>query len=198
VPASCVVVVCVCGSQRTTVPGVRRRQSTCFVLYRQPKQCSCLLASLLAVDGHLDVREVLALGRLEDGDDALAIFLHVLGDQPADGIEVPALRGQLDVLAGCTLLVHEGQVFFIVDVHARVFGADDVGDGDVVGGGLDHLVLGTVEDIDGHELALGVAVLARLGGTHGNDLARVLLDHEERALAGQRALGGVGGVSHDE
>ena len=44
---------------------------------------------------------------------------------------------------------------------------------DVVGRRLDHLVLGVIEDVGGHELALGVTVLPGLRGRHLDDLAGI-------------------------
>jgi hypothetical protein len=59
---------------------------------------------------------------------------------------------------------------------------------DVVGGRLEHLVLGAIENVDGGELALSVPVLAGLRRRHVHDLARMSLDHEVRALAARRRL----------
>jgi hypothetical protein len=59
---------------------------------------------------------------------------------------------------------------------------------DVVGRRLNHFVLAAIENVGGHELALGVSVLARLRGGHVNDLAGVALDHEEGTLPARPGL----------
>lgn len=52
------------------------------------------------------------------------------------------------------------------------------------------------EDVDGNDMNLGVAVLARLGGRHFDDLARATLDHDMAVLPQRGALHreGLGGT----
>jgi hypothetical protein len=57
-----------------------------------------------------------------------------------------------------------------------------------VGGWAQVLELLAGEDVDGDEMDLGVAVLARLGGGHFDNLAWTVLDHDEAVLAQSRAL----------
>ena len=49
------------------------------------------------------------------------------------------------------------------------------------------------EDVDGNDVDLGVAVLARLGGGHFDDLAGTTLDHDVAVLPQGRALHREGG-----
>lgn len=73
------------------------------------------------------------------------------------------------------------------DVDERVVLARHVGHVGRVRRGDNVLVLLAGEDVNGREVALGVAVLARLGGGHGAHLARVVLDAD---VAGEKGAGG--------
>jgi hypothetical protein len=72
--------------------------------------------------------------------------------------------------------------------HELVFLATDVGNVHVVGGRAEIFKLLASEDVNGDEMDFGVAVLARLGGGHFDDLAGTVLDHDEAVLAESRAL----------
>lgn len=58
-------------------------------------------------------------------------------------------------------------------------------------GGHHVLHLLAVEDVDGREVGLGVAVLAGLGRGHVHHLAGAALDHDEAALLDLPGLGRV-------
>lgn len=58
----------------------------------------------------------------------------------------------------------------------------------VVGGRTDIFVLLVGEDINAHQVHLGVTVLAGLRGGHLHNLARAPLDHHEAVLAKCRTL----------
>lgn len=90
--------------------------------------------------------------------------------------EVVRILRELNILAGVAILVHQGHESIASDIQQRVLLADDERHLGVVGGGDDILILLSSEDIDGSEVALGVAVLASLGGGNSRHLARVLLD----------------------
>ena len=68
------------------------------------------------------------------------------------------------------------------------FTAADVGDIHVVGGRAKVFELLAGEDVDSDEVDLGVAMLARLGSGHFDDLARAVLDNDEAVLPQSRAL----------
>src|SRR5690349_6194972 len=51
------------------------------------------------------------------------------------------------------------------------------------------------EDVNSDEMDFGVAMLARLGGGHVDDLARTTLDDDEAVLSQGRALHRIGGGS---
>ena len=76
--------------------------------------------------------------------------------------------------------------------YKLVFLALDIRDVHVVGGGAKIFELLAGEDVNGNEMDLGVAVLAGLGCTHFDDLARAVLDDDESVLAECRALHRVG------
>jgi hypothetical protein len=78
--------------------------------------------------------------------------------------------GELDILTAVALIVHEGAELIGGDVDEGVILADHEGDVGSVGGGNDIFVLLASEDIDGGEVALGVTVLASLGGRHSTHL----------------------------
>jgi hypothetical protein len=90
---------------------------------------------------------------------------------------------ELDVLTGGTFSVHEGDESIGGDVKQRVFLAGNERNISVVGGRDDIFVLLAVEDIDGGEVALGVTVLASLGGGDMGHLARVSLDADVSAYS---------------
>ena len=62
-----------------------------------------------------------------------------------------------------------------------------------MGGGRQIFQLLAGEDVDGDDVDLGVAVLARLGGGHLDDLARAVLDDDVPVLPQGRALHREGG-----
>jgi hypothetical protein len=128
--------------------------------------------------------------------------------------------GDLDIILGVTVILHEGEEVIVGDVelerkrvslHAQegrsgvgrrgratyelVLLAADLRDVHVVGGGREILELLAGEDIDGDKVDLGVTVLASLGGGHVDDLAGTALDNDVTVLTQSRALHGVGGRS---
>eukprot|EP01136_Pigoraptor_vietnamica_P008407 Opistho-1_new@43694 len=113
--------------------------------------------------------EVLARGKL---------LLDFLANVPLGQAEV-VLR-----LAGLRHQVHEA----LVNVDKLVVLARHVGDIHVVRRGRHLLVLLAVENVDADEVDLGVAVLARLGRAHLDNLAGAPLDDHVTVLAQRRAL----------
>ena len=73
------------------------------------------------------------------------------------------------------------------------FSAGDVGNVHVVGGGRKIFELPAVEDVEGYQVDLGMAVLSSFGGRHIDDLAWTALDHNVAVLAQRRALHWEGG-----
>jgi len=68
------------------------------------------------------------------------------------------------------------------------FTAADIGNIHVVGGRTKVFELLASKDVDGDEVHLGVAMLARLGGRHFDNLARAIFDDDEAVLPQSRAL----------
>lgn len=120
--------------------------------------------------------------------------------------------GDLDIVLGVTVILHQGQEVIVGDVqlissqsstsravigrvktHELVLLAENVGDIHVVGGGGEILKLLASEDVGGDQVNLGVTVLASLRGGHLDDLAGTALDHNVTVLAQSRALHGEGG-----
>lgn len=119
--------------------------------------------------------------------------------------------GDLDIVLGVTVILHQGQEVIVGDVqlvssqscgaprvgraetHELVLLTDDIGDIHVVGGGGEILKLLASEDVGGDQVDLGVTVLASLRGGHVDDLAGAALDHDVTVLAQSRALHGEGG-----
>ena len=62
-----------------------------------------------------------------------------------------------------------------------------------MGGGAEIFEFLLSEDVDSNQMNLGVAVLARLGGRHVDDLAGAILDDHEAVLPQSRALHGKSG-----
>jgi hypothetical protein len=122
----------------------------------------------------------------------------------------------LHVVLGLAVVSHEGEIAIVRNIelqgfvsdcnqtqdavvlvecktHKLVLPARDVGNIHVVSGGREILELLASEDVQSHQMNLGVTVLARLGGRHVDDLARAVLDHNKAVLAQGRALHRVGG-----
>ena len=101
-------------------------------------------------------------------------------------------RRQHEIILGVTRLGHQGTETVVRDVNEGVLRATDMGNIAIVGRGgeIFHLFVG--EDIDSDEMALGVTVLAGLGGGDVDDLARAVLDHDVAVLADGPGLHGVG------
>ncbi len=115
----------------------------------------------------------------EDGD--------ILGLATVEGgldltSEVIRVVGELDVVTAGARIVHEGAEALRGDVNELVLLAGNSGDVGSVGRGDDIFVLLAGEDVNGDEVALGVAVLAGLGGRHGGNLAGVLALHADEAI----------------
>ena len=126
----------------------------------------------LLVDGGVDLGGddgLLADGGQHGAEDVLAVVERV----PDLLAEVAV--GDLEVVAGVSLVVHEREVVVVGDVEQLEVPARDVGHVHVVGGRADVLVLLVGEDVEGDEMDLGVAVLARLGRGHLDDLAGAAL-----------------------
>jgi len=154
---------------------------------------------LLAVDDFLsaaglkDSHEHIAVARLEvllNVGSGLIVFVSA-----ATLLKV----GQAEVLTAVAIGGHQRKVttiLFFADVHDLVIIAEDEGHVDVVGGGAELFLLLAGENVCGNEVALGVAVLASLGGGDIHDLARLSLDHDEAALADLASFHrlGVGGA----
>lgn len=124
-------------------------------------------------------------------------------------------RGDLDVVLGGAVIVHEGKEVIVGDVellqasgsvyratpqvyasglsYQLVLATGDVRDVHVVGGRGQILELLASEDVDGDQVDLGVTVLAGLGGGHLDNLARAVLDDDVTVLPQSRALHGEGG-----
>ena len=85
--------------------------------------------------------------------------------------EVIGVIGELDIFTAVTLVVHEGAEIISGDIDERVLFTHDEGDVGSVGRRNDILVLLSGEDINGREVALGVTVLASLGGRHSGNLS---------------------------
>ena len=79
-------------------------------------------------------------------------------------------HGQSQMVHGVPLLVHERHKAVVGDVQQSVLSAVHVRHVAVVGGGGQVLVFLAGEDVNAHKVALGVAVLARLGGGHVSNL----------------------------
>lgn len=128
--------------------------------------------------------------------------------------------GDLDIILGVTVILHEGKEVIVGDVELEskrvslraqerrsgvglrarttyelVLLAADLRDVHVVGGGGEILKLLSGEDIDGDKVDLGVTVLASLGGGHVDDLAGTALNHDVTVLTQSGTLHGVGGRS---
>jgi hypothetical protein len=101
--------------------------------------------------------------------------------------------GNLDIILGATVVVHEGEEAIVGNVEKLVFTAGDVGDVHVVGGRAQFFKLLASEDVDGDKVDLGVTVLTGLGGGHVDDLAGAALDDDETVLPQSGTLHGEGG-----
>jgi len=97
------------------------------------------------------------------------ILLDGVPDLVADGV-----LGALQVVPGLAGVVHQGEELVVEPDQLEVL-ALHVGHLHVVGGGADVLQLLAGEDVEGHHVDLGVAVLASLRGGHLHDLARAAL-----------------------
>ena len=72
--------------------------------------------------------------------------------------------------------------------YQLIFAASDVGDFHVVGGRRQILKFLAGKDVDGGQMDFGVTVLASLGGSHFDDLARAALDDDKTVLPQGRTL----------
>lgn len=92
-------------------------------------------------------------------------------------------RGKVNIGLLVSPLVHEGELAFLSDIDNFPLSTGDNGDGGSVGGG-DHIFeLLTSEDVDGGEIAFGVAVLSGLGDRDVKDLAGLSFDHDVSVFA---------------
>lgn len=123
--------------------------------------------------------------------------------------------GDLDIVLGVTVILHEGKEAILGNVELKtnqsvrihkgteratlrvtyelVFLAGDVGNVHVVGGRRQIFKLLASEDVESDHVDLGVTVLASLGGGHFNDLAGTVLNDNVAVLTQRRTLHGEGG-----
>jgi len=121
---------------------------------------------------------------LGDGDIDLLAIVKVCLDLIAD-----IAFGDFDVVLGSTFGGHQAEET-IIDIDQLVLSSVNVGDVHVVGGGAEIFILLLGEDINADQVDFGVTVLARLGGTHIDNLAGTSLDEDVATLAESRALHG--------
>jgi len=141
---------------------------------------------LLALGRLLEREGVLLVHGGDDVDHEVLALLELGGDL----LTKLALR-QLHVVLRRAVVRQEVQVA-VVNVDELVLAAGDVRHVHVVRRGRNVLVLPVGEDVRGHQVDLGVTVLAGLRGRHVDDLAGAALDHDVAVLAQGRALLGVG------
>jgi hypothetical protein len=122
---------------------------------------------------------------LEHSQNELLALIELLAELSSVGLW-PAW--ELEVLAGLTVLVHEGQEVLVVDVNKGVLSAGDNWYGGTVGGWNHILKLLVVEDVGSSEVALCVSVLSGLGSGYINNLAWLTLDHDKTTLADLTSL----------
>jgi hypothetical protein len=84
--------------------------------------------------------------------------------------EVLRVVRELDILTAVALIVHEGAEAVTRDIDKGVLLTGHERNVGSVGGGNDILILLAGEDVDSGKVALGVTVLASLGGRHGRNL----------------------------
>jgi len=101
--------------------------------------------------------------------------------------------GHANIVLGFSVFAHEGKEAIIRDVQKLVFLARNIGNVHVMGRRAEILELLASEDVNSDEMDFGVAVLARLGGGHVDDLARATLDDDVAVLPQGRALHRIGG-----
>merc|ERR1711957_416006 len=151
---------------------------------------------------HLDANNLLpSTCPLHDGYDRLVSLLQFCGNFLGDldilfcyGSSVVALRmaGQAQVVLGGSVLFEQGKSSVInVCVEDLVFGLLDHGNIQVVTGWAEILILLVGEDVERHNVSLGVPVLASLRCGHLDALARKALDHEMGALPDFTSLHGI-------
>jgi hypothetical protein len=99
-------------------------------------------------------------GREHSNKESLAALL-VLGLDLAGKVVRPLRK--LDVLTHISLIVHETAESILGDIHKSVLVSLHIGGGGVVTGRDDVFVFLAIEDINGGEVTLRVAVLASLG-----------------------------------
>mmetsp|Transcript_26600 Transcript_26600/g.79044 ORF Transcript_26600/g.79044 Transcript_26600/m.79044 type:complete len:201 (+) Transcript_26600:2468-3070(+) len=129
---------------------------------------------------------------LGHGDEDLLALVEVDLQLSSELVGVVGAGGQGQVVTGVAIFQHQGHEALIVDVNQGVLSPEHVGDIAVVGGRGQVLVLLAREDVNADEVALGVAVLAGLGGGHIRDLARLAVDDNVSVLADGAGLLRVG------
>ena len=121
----------------------------------------------------------------EDCDHDVSIRVSVVpkfGDLLANGI-----RRKVQVVL-CIPVVGHQRERIVIQAEELVLVSGYVWHLHVVGRGFYLVHLGTGEDVNRHELALGVPVFPGLRDGHGDDLARVALNHQHGALPARRCL----------
>lgn len=86
--------------------------------------------------------------------------------------------GKIDIGLLVPPLVHESELTLFSDIDDLPLSTVDDGDGGSVGGGDHILELLAGENVDGGEIAFGVAVLTGLGDRNVDDLAGLSFDHD--------------------
>lgn len=136
--------------------------------YKQKTLGDNLFLLLLFLDFH-DL--ILAHGRHDD--DRVGLFTGILEHVSDFTGKVIRKFGESDIFTGVTICIHEGDETIVRDIQQGELFAGDEWDISVVGGRDDIFVLLASENIDGGEVALGVTVLASLGGGHVSHLHQI-------------------------
>jgi hypothetical protein len=100
--------------------------------------------------------------------------------------------GEIQIVLGLTRFEKEGDLAVISDVQELKLDSGNVRDLKIVRGGAAVLILLTREDVDTSDVGLGVTVLSSLGGGNINNLAWLVLNHNEPALSDRTSLHRVG------
>ena len=129
-----------------------------FQRQKEAKKPSTFLVAATA--DRLDRADHLLSHRLQHGHNELFPVVEVLLDLHGELLRVVGSFRQGQVVLGVSRVVHERDEAVLGDVEQSVVLARDVRDVAVVRRGLEVLVLLAREDVDGDEVALGVAVLA--------------------------------------
>ncbi|GIM09909.1 hypothetical protein Vretimale_13708, partial [Volvox reticuliferus] len=114
----------------------------------------------------------LLVHRLDDRDSHFLVVGPVVLDYLSELLGFIRSLGQEKIIARVARLIHQGHNTLVGDVNDRVLLPGNVGNLDVMRRWRHLLILLASEDINSNEVALCVAVLARLGGRDVHHLAR--------------------------